>query len=291
MTGITEITGSSGVPFPQSLLFVPANRAEMLAHAWESDASALVLDLEDSVPAGQKAAARDAVSSLRPPDGWARPIFVRLNSYGTPDFDADVLAAAAAPISGVMMPKVERADDVRAVDLVLAAKQRADWPLTLILLIETPGGILHVAELADCGVKRVVAFAFGAEDYRAGIGVDLLDPALADFARTTVVNAAAAAHVPAIDSPLLHLSDDDGLRAATSHARALGFRAKFAIHPSQVSVINNEFTGGVDQLRVWAARAVAAYERAAADGRGSVALDGRMLDEATMRRARDILKT
>ncbi|MBI4500450.1 MAG: CoA ester lyase [Gemmatimonadetes bacterium] len=274
--------------FPRSLLFVPANRTAMFARAFAAEAGAIVLDLEDSVPADQKAAARDAVATLQLPGGWARPIFVRLNAHGTADFDLDVRAAAAAAVGGVILPKVERAADVRAVDKALAARERGDRRLSLILLLETPGGVMRVAELADCGLPRVVAFAFGAEDYRAGVGVDALGPALADFARATIANAAAAAHLPAIDAPYLQVNDLDGLRAAARRARALGFQAKFAIHPSQVPVIHEEFAGGED--RAWATRVVEVYQRAVGEGKGSVALDGRMIDEATMKRARDILR-
>lgn len=276
--------------FPRSLLFVPANRTEMFARAWESGAEAVIFDLEDSVPAAQKGTARDALVALRPPNGWTRPTFVRLNAHETDDFDLDLRAAASTAFSlaGVILPKVERAAQVHAADKALSARERSDQPLALVLLIETPGGVMRVAELADCGVKRVVAFAFGAEDYRAGMGVDALDPALADFARATVSNAAAAAGMPAIDAPLLQLDDPDRLRTAARRARALGFQAKFAIHPAQAAVIHEELGGGAD--RAWALRAVEAYERAARDGQGSVALDGRMIDEATMKRARDILK-
>ncbi len=274
--------------FPRSLLFVPANRPTMFAHAWASEAQALVLDLEDSVPPDQKAAGREAVASLRPPEGWSRPIFVRLNSCGTEAFDADVRAAVGAPIAGVILPKVERAADVRTTDKALSTRERPDRPLSLILLVETPSGVLRVAELVDCGVRRVAAFAFGGEDYRAGMGVDVLDPALADFARATVANAAAAARVPAIDAPEFYVHDAGRLRTATRRARALGFHAKFAIHPSQVPVIHEEFASGEDHA--WAARVVEVYERAVSEGQGSVALDGRMIDEATMKRAREILK-
>jgi len=268
--------------FPKSLLFVPANRTEMFARAWESEAEAVVFDLEDSVPAAQKSVARDALVALQPPKGWTRPVFVRVNAQGPDNFDLDLRAVASTAISlaGVVLPKVERADQVRAA-------QKAQ-PLALVLLIETPGGVMRAAELADCGVERVVAFAFGAEDYRAGMGVDVLDPALADFARATVSNAAAAAGVPAIDAPLLTLDDPDRLRAAARRAKALGFQAMFAVHPAQIPVIHEGFAGGAD--RAWALRAVDAYERAARDGHGSVALDGRVIDEATMKRARDILK-
>ena len=284
------MSGASGVPFPRSLLFVPANRTEMLEHAWTSEAQAIVLDLEDSVPTAQKGAAREVLASLQPPAGWTHPIFVRLNASESADFDLDVGAAvdASVPLAGVILPKVEHAVQVQGADRALAAREQSGRPLALILLIETPGGVMRVSEIADSGVGRVAAFAFGAEDYRAGIGVDALDPALADFTRASVANAAAAAGVPAIDAPLLQIDDADRLRAATRHARALGFRAKFAIHPSQVAVIHEEFAGGDD--RAWALRAVEAYERAAGEGKGSVALDGRMIDEATMKSARAILK-
>ncbi len=90
--------------FPRSLLFVPANRPEMFARAWSSEADAVVLDLEDSVPVEQKAAARDALASLDPPAGWAGRVFARLNACSSVDFDLDVEAAVAAPLAGVVLP-------------------------------------------------------------------------------------------------------------------------------------------------------------------------------------------
>ena len=276
--------------FPKSLLFVPANRTDMFARAWESAAEAVIFDLEDAVPAAQKVAARDALVALSPPKNWTRPVFVRVNAYATDNFEHDLSAAHISAISfdGVILPKVERADQVRAAEKLVAVYERPDKPLTMVLLIETPVGVMRVNEIADCGVKRVAAFAFGAEDYRAGMGVDVLDPALADFARASVSNAAAAAGVVAIEAPMLKFDDPDRLRTTARRARALGFKAMFAIHPAQLAVINEEFGAGAD--RAWALRAVEAYERAARDGHGSVALDGQMIDEATMKRARDILK-
>ena len=337
MSQSTELSASIGAAFPRVLLFVPANRTDMYLRAWESEADAIIFDLEDSVPEAHKGAARELLVSMKRPEGWTRPIFVRLNSHGTENFDLDLRAVMSmdAPVAGVMLPKVERAAQVIAVDAAIASCEtsggsaRSDRSrqsdhrvqinlvaesnlpapspglatyrqpnassasLALILLVETPAGVMRMAEIADSGVRRVVAFAFGAEDYRAGMRVDALDPALADFARATVSNAAAAAGIPAIDAPLLQLDNPDALRAATLHARALGFQSKFAIHPSQVGIIHealapNALAGSID--RAWALRAVEAYERAVRDGQGSVALDGRMIDEATMKRVRDILK-
>jgi len=289
-------TASSESAFPRSLLFVPANRTDMFAKAFASDAEAIIFDLEDAVPNANKEAAREAMLSLEAPASWTRPIFVRLNPQGSEYFEQDLHAAMnmRASIAGLVLPKVERAAQVVAVDKAIESYDARQQSLVLILLIETPAGVMRVAELADCGVKRVVAFAFGTEDYRAGMRIDALDPALADFARATVSNAAAAAGVVAIDSPLLQFDTPEVLRATVLHVRALGFKAKFAIHPVQLGTIHEAFAdvgfaGVID--RAWALRATEAYERAERDGQGTVALDGRMIDEATMKRVREVLKS
>jgi len=269
--------------FPRSLLFVPAHQPRMLARAWHAGAEALVLDLEDSVPPDEKAAARAAVAALAPPDTWTGRVFARVNAWGLPEFADDARALAGSRIDGVVLPKSERADDVRQ---AAAALESAP---AIVLLVETARGVVRAAELADSGIARLAGLAFGAEDYRASMDAGVSpDPALFDFARIAVATAAVAAGVTAIDAPELDVADLDGLRAATCRARGLGFRAKFAIHPSQVPVIH-EALGDRDAERAWAARVVEAYDRAAADGRGAAALDGRMIDRATVRRARAIL--
>ncbi len=255
----------------------------MLARAWHAGAEALVLDLEDSVPAGEKAAARAAVATLAPPDTWTGRIFARVNAWSLPEFGEDARALAEARIDGVVLPKSERPDDARKAAAALG-RTRA-----VVLLVETARGVVHAAELADSGIARLAGLAFGAEDFRASMDAGMSpDPALFDFARLAVATAAASAGVVAIDAPELDVGDLDGLRAATRRARGLGFRAKFAIHPSQVPVIH-EALGDPDAERAWAARVVEAYDQAAADGRGAAALDGRMIDRATVRRARAIL--
>ena len=303
------MTGSANeirASFPRSLLFVPANRPDMFPKAFASDAEAIIFDLEDAVPNASKEAARDALLSLVVPASWERPIFVRLNPQGSEFFEQDLRAAMSmrASITGLVLPKVERAAQVIAVDKSIesyevrqhetnrhGARQQS---LVLILLLETPAGVMRATELADCGVKRVVAFAFGTEDYRAGMRLDALDPALADFARASVSNAAAAVGIVAIDSPLLQFDAPDVLRASVLHARAMGYTAKLAIHPVQLQTIHEAFdggtvAGGID--RAWALRAMQVYERAERDGQGTVALDGRMIDEATMKRVREVLKS
>ena len=280
--------------FPRSLMFVPANRTHMFVRAFESEAHALIFDLEDAVPPSHKEAARDALLSVDPPATWTRPIFVRINAHDSGIFEEDLRAATnmRASIAGIVLPKVESAAQVVAIDRAIASCEAPGQSLALILLIETPAGVMRVAEIADCGVQRVVALAFGAEDYRAGMRLDALAPSLANFARASVVNAAAAVGISAIDGPFLQFDAPEVLRAATLDARALGFHAKFAIHPVQLNVIHEAFAdgavaGGID--RAWALRAAEVYAQAERDGHGSVALDGRMIDEATMKRVREVL--
>lgn len=270
--------------FPRSLLFVPAHQPRMLERAWLAGAEALVLDLEDSVPADAKAAARAAVAALTPPDTWTGRIFARVNAWGLPEFAEDARAIAEARVDGVVLPKSERADEAREAAAALGSAR------AVVLLVETARGIVRAAELADSGIARLAGLAFGAEDYRASMDAGVSpDPAIFDFARLAIVTAAAAAGITAIDAPELDVGDLDGLRAATRRARGLGFRAKFAIHPSQIAVIH-EALGDRDAERDWAARVIEAYDQAVAGGLGAATLDGRMIDRATVRRARAILE-
>jgi citrate lyase beta subunit len=159
----------------------------------------------------------------------------------------------------------------------------------LVLLLETPRGILRALDLAEAAGDCLHALAFGAEDLRAAMQVDPAESdALVAFALPMIAAAAAAVAVPAIDSPELDITNEDRLRKRAAHARAVGFAAKFAIHPAQLPAIHDAFSATAGQ-REWAERVSEAYERGKAAGRGSVRLDDRMIDAATLKRARDIL--
>lgn len=279
-------------PFPRSFLFVPANRSRMIENAFRSSAEAVVLDLEDAVPPDQKAAARQVIAAIVPAAPKDREqLFVRVNAAGTAECDEDLRMAASVPLAGVVVPKVERPEDLRCVGETLDRLEAARGArrLAVIALLETPLGILRAADLAGAAPARVTALALGAEDYRAAMGVDLAEAGgLVDFARAMVATAAAAAGLPAIDTPEPDVRDLERLRRETQRARGFGFRAKFAVHPAQLPVIHDVLMPTSAQ-REWAERVVRAYEQAAAEGRGSVELDGRMIDAATARRARTLL--
>ncbi len=270
--------------FARSFLFVPANRAKLVNSAFRSAAEAIVFDLEDSVGADQKEAAREAVRSIllaRHPAG--HPLFVRVNGTDTPDFGADLRALAGTSHAGLVIPKIESSAAVKQVAAVSGG-------VPLVLLLETPRGILRALDLAEAAGVSLAALGFGAEDFRAAMRVDAAgsEPLIA-FARAAVALAAAAAGVPAIDAPEMDFGDHERLRAQAASARGAGFIAKFAIHPVQLEIIHEVF-GPTTALRAWAERVTRAYEEGAARGHGSVRVDDRVVDMATIQRARSILE-
>lgn len=270
--------------FPRSFLFVPGNHQKLIDSALRSTAEAIVFDLEDSVGDDQKAAARERVRSvLVGQRELETPLFVRINGPETTYFADDVGALAGAPCAGVVIPKVEMAEAVGHIASNVGG-------IGLVLLIETPRGVLRALDLAEAGGPSLYALAFGAEDLRACMGVDASESeSLLTFALPMIAAAAAAVGVPAIDSPELDIADREGLRTRAANARAIGFRAKFAIHPAQLPIIHETFRSTASQ-RAWAERVTSAYEQGRAEGRGSVRVNDRMVDLATLKRARGILQ-
>jgi citrate lyase subunit beta/citryl-CoA lyase len=271
-------------PFPRTFLFVPANRPAFVDSAFRSAAEAIVFDLEDSVVEDEKAAAREAVRSIvMTPRAGAPPLFVRINEADTSHGTDDLRALAGAPVAGFVIPKVQSTAVVSRVAAQAEGRK-------LVLLLETPRGVLGALHLAEAAGSSLAALAFGAEDFRAAMRVDAdTADALLAYALPTVAVAAAAADVPAIDAPEMDLADPGRLHARCAAARALGFRAKFAIHPKQLSTIHEAF-GPTPAQRLWAERVTQAYEQGRSEGRGSVRVDDRVVDQATVKRARQILQ-
>ena len=278
----------------RSYLFVPANRPKMYGHAERSEADALVLDLEDAVPPAEKTTARETViatfGALSAPD---ERVFIRVNAEPGLQ-EADLQLASRLPLAGLVVPKVESPADLARVADWLAARPadtQGHRPV-IVALLETPRGILEASHVAFTGHPHLSALAFGAEDYRAAMGVDSSeiadDSPLLDYARATVTTAAAAAGLDAIDCPTFDFRDPERVRQDTRRARRFGFRAKFAIHPNQIAPIH-EVLSASPEARAWALRVIDAYDAAARAGRGTTQVDGRMIDTPTVQRARAIL--
>lgn len=277
------------VPTIRTWLYVPGDRPERIAKAAaladDRRPDALILDLEGAVAPSAKPAARAAVAEALA--GWADdapPAWVRVNA--DPDLcRADVEAVAAAGPAGIVLPKATAAS-VAHLDALLT---RHDVPtLPVVALIESAQGLLDAPDLARH--PRVRNLALGEVDLAADLGVTRPDDATMLPLRLQVVVAAAAAGSPAPTGPVsTAVRDLDGLAASSAELRRLGFGGRSAIHPDQVPIVQAAFRPTSDELAA-AERLVAAYDDALARGDGVVVDDdGRMVDEAVVRRARLLL--
>ena len=291
----------------RSLLAVPANRRKMVEKALASDADAVFLDLEDAVAPDEKARARkDAVDALRELDWRGRPRLYRANALDTPYFYRDlieVVEGVGGSLGAVMVPKVNRPEDLYAVAILL-------WQLELAIglqageirieaQIESAGGLVNVDATARA-TDRLDALHFGPGDFAASVRMpqtsigtlDEWDEAYpghrAGYAMQRIAVAARTAGVRVLDGPVADLGDEDGLRRSCLLARSLGFDGKWCIHPAQIGTVNEVFSPTEREVE-WAEKVVAAYDEANAAGSGAVSVDGQMVDAASIRMARNTL--
>ena len=260
--------------FERSFLFVPASRADRVDKALSGDADAVIVDLEDGVAVGEKGLGREALETWRS----GSPYIVRINAIGTDHFADDIVALRRMRnVVGVVIPKVESPSQV--VDLRCSLERELD----IYALVESANGMLNAADIARAGVVRLM---LGSADYCAQLGVAPSSDALA-FARSTLVVASAAAGLaPPVDGPALSFDDLEQVESEARQARALGCGAKLCIHPRQIEAVNAVFSPSSAEL-AWAHRVV---EHADTAGGGATALDGTMIDEPVLRRARALLE-
>jgi citrate lyase subunit beta / citryl-CoA lyase len=272
----------------RSALYLPGNNARALEKGKTLPADVLIFDLEDAVgpdaKADSRARVRDAVSS----GGYQpREIVVRINGFGTQWHDDDLTAAARSGAHGVLVPKVERGEQVRS---LVAALESLDAPTSLQLwvMIETPGAFLRVEEIASAS-DRLAALVIGTNDL-----VNELH-ALHVPGRATVVPAlslavlgARAAGKAILDGVYNNVADADGFRAEARQGREMGFDGKTLIHPSQIDPANEVF-GPSQQELADARKIVSAYERAQAEGKSVITVDGRMIEALHVRDAQRVL--
>ena len=289
----------------RSLLFVPGNRADMLAKAVGSSAQALIPDLEDSVPVAEKAAARATVAEALPAlYASGKSVIPRVNSLGT-GLTADEINAVVTPdVTAISIGKVTGAADIFAVDDLLKARERdlgvPEGSVGILPWIETAIGVMHALEICEASL-RVRWAAFGAEDFAADMGfsraVDSTGAADFDsrygepgllYARSAITTACRATGVWSLDTPYVKFRDAEGLANDCTLARRIGFRGKFAIHPAQLETINSTFAPSEAEVEK-ARRVIEAAEAAERDGRGAVGLDGEMIDAPVIARARNVL--
>lgn len=270
------------------MLFAPGNRAEVLAKLPRSGPDGVVLDLEDAVPADAKAEARGIVArtagELR--DGHpGLAVHVRVNAVPSEWFADDMAHALVPGIAGVVVPKLESAEQVTAVAHALDDQGLDD--LTIVAGLETAAGVARAEEvLAD---SRVHVGYFGAEDFVADIGgVRTPEGTEVLYARSRVALAARLTGTLAVDQVVTDLTDEDRFRADAAVGRSLGYRGKLCIHPAQVAWSHEAFTPSADELDR-ARRLLEAYDAAIAVGSAAISFEGQMVDEPLARQARTLL--
>lgn len=270
----------------RNLLFAPAGRPDLVAKLPRSRPDGAVLDLEDAVPPAQKDSVRAALAGLVGDllaDAPELATYVRVNAPDTPWFDADVDALPVG-LAGVMVPKLEHQEQLARVTAALHRTGRDG--LAVIAGLETARGVLDVSDLLG---GPVIAAYFGAEDYVADLGgVRSAGSEEVLYARSRVALACRVAGVLALDQIVVDIHDADAFRVDAARGRALGYRGKLCIHPSQVGLAREAFTPSDEEVA--AARALLAEaERAAAAGVGVIVVGGAMVDEPMLRAARDTL--
>lgn len=278
----------------RSVLYMPGTNRRAHEKARDLPADVLIFDLEDSVAPDAKADARAAVLEAVSSGGYGnRELVVRINSLDTPWGEADLWAAAAVPISAVLLPKVENPEAVRRVGDALETQGQTQGqgqgPTTCLwVMMETTRAILAAEEIADShpGLQMM---CMGLEDLATELRADNGPPRTSMlYALERCVLVARAYGLGVLDGVYPAFDDDEGFAAACAQGRALGFDGKQLIHPRQVAAANAAFAPS--QEAVMAARKVIeAFEAAKAAGEGITVLDGRMIEALHVEEARRIV--
>ena len=285
------------VDIQRSLMFVPGNSDRMMTKALTElpNLDLAMLDLEDGVPPWQKDEARKLVASKlgMPPGGPLR--YVRVNGVGSDHFVADMQAVVVPGLEGLVVPKVERPDEVALVDGMLnEGEPRAGLEVgsvKLLVAIESSRGLFAARECAAAS-PRVLGLMFGAEDYALDIGLPTNRVGEAReliFARSWIVNAAAAEHVQSVDGVWPDFMDEVGTEQDARQARRLGFSGKSTFNPRQIDIINRIFSPSPEDVEL-AQKVVQAFEEAQSAGQGSIAFGGQLIDLPIVERARRVLR-
>jgi citrate lyase subunit beta/citryl-CoA lyase len=290
---------------PRSVLAVPASSTGMAEKALASAADAVFLDLEDAVAPDEKAGARkNVVHAIQELDWRGRPTLYRANALDTPYFYRDLIEIVEeAAVDCVLIPKVQRPEDLHAADTLLTQLELAvgldRGRIKLEAQIESAEGLLNVDTIVRAS-SRLEALHFGPGDFAASLRMPGTNIGTSDewdenypghrfhYAMQRIVVAARAVGLRAVDGPVADYRDEEALRGSCLVARSLGFDGKWCIHPAQLETVNEVFSPTQKELE-WARKVVAAYEEANAAGSGAISVDGQMVDAASIKMAQNTL--
>ena len=277
----------------RSLLFVPGNQPNMLEKAASFSPDAFVPDMEDSVAWDDKSQARQVVTDhLEMLEKTGKRVIPRINSLDTGLCEEDLAAIVGPHIYGVSVGKINTVQDVTVISEYIGELESSSGisqgSIKLVLWIETALGLLNAYEILSSD-DRIIAAAFGAEDFTNDMGIKRNeDDREILFPRSQVAIAAKAAGVLALDTPFFGFRDPDSLKSNSELSKSIGFKGKFAIHPLQVAIINECFSPSGQEID-HALEVIRVFEEAAALGRGSTSLEGQVVDVPVVKRAEALL--
>ena len=273
----------------RSMLFLPGNNPNMLINGSVLGADAVIFDLEDAVSPAEKDAARILVrNTMRYMDFTGCEIIVRINSIDTPYWKQDLDAIMPEKPALILLPKTGTAQDALEADAYMTQVEEklgfAPNTVGLMPLIETAMGVENAFAIAS-STKRVQALFLGAEDLTADLQCKRTKEGKEiEYARTRLVVAARAAGVDVYDTPFTDVNDDEGIVKDAEYAKALGFTGKSSISPRHVEVINAVFSPTQKDVD-YAYEVMEAIALAKAQGKGAIALHGKMIDAPIVTRA------
>jgi len=276
----------------RSLLFAPGNHQRRVENALSLDADAAILDLEDACPIAAKKATRALVVAAcqRPRKALA---YVRVNATSTEFGYGDIVAVVQRGVDGIILPKLQSVDEIRAVDWVISSLEKEQGlpvgACDVIPIIETAKGMANIRAITAAGT-RVKRIAFGAGDFTLDMGIEWSrsETELLPYRSECVLASRVADLEAPIDTVWVDLNDREGFIASTRHIKSLGFQGKMCIHPDQVALANEILSPSAADVE-WSLKVVEAFEEAEKAGTASLQLEGKFIDYPIVNRARRVL--
>lgn len=291
----------------RSVLLVPASNWGMIQKTAAARADAVCIDLEDAVAPEEKEASRANVArAYRELDFGNKLRMFRMNGLDTHFAYRDlveIVEAAGDRIDLIVIPKVNRPEDVYVVETLLGqieSYKKFSRPIGIEALIETALGCVNIREIAACS-ERLEGFVYGPGDYAASVRMPMESIGELDendriypghrwhHVMHSIVSAARAYNKRAIDGPFAGIKNAEGLLQACKIGRAMGFDGKWCIHPGQIETVNQTFVPSQKEID-WARTVLDEYEAALREGRGAISVKGKMIDVASLRMCRALVE-
>lgn len=284
------MTVGPAMPVWRSMLYVPANNEKFIAKAHTRGADAIILDLEDSVPASERPAARATLeTSVKTAGQSGADITVRINHA---DMDADLDAAIVEGVRALLVAKSETPEQIATLEerITLLERERGlpEGGISLSLMIESPGALRRAVDIASSST-RAIAMSLGGEDFSTAMHF-APSPETLELPKLLCLMAAREAGLMPLGflGTVADYADTEAVAATLQRSRQFGFEGGACIHPAIVPLLNAAFSPTADEVD-WAQRVVTGYEAAEKEGKGAITIDGKMVDVPVAIRAQRLL--